>query len=432
MLELKNLVAHLNTLISSRIWLKILIALILGVVAGIGITYLDGIISVGLINTISNWVGFPGRLFLALIQMIVIPLVFASVVLGIGASQSIDQLKKMGLRITIYFLITTTVAVSIGFFVSNFIKPGHEIYLKMRNSGAVKPPPAETLTADVLPIEKIPKILVDLLPQNPLVAMTEGEMLQVVLFAVIIGLSLLSIPKKHSEIIISLLTSVQEICMAVVKWTMKIAPIAVFGLLAEATSKAGITAFIGLTGYVTSVILGLLGILIFYLLIISVFGRMNPFSFLKKIRPVQMLAFSTSSSAAVMPLTLETAEKELKIDPSVSRFVVPLGTTINMDGTALYQGVATVFLAHTAGIDLDGGALILVVLTAIGASIGSPGTPGVGIVILAGLLANLGVPTTGIALILGVDRILDMCRTVVNVTGDLTASVVMEKWLERK
>ena len=142
-----------------------------------------------------------------------------------------------------------------------------------------------------------------------------------------------------------------------------------------------------------------------------------------------MLAFSTSSSAAVMPLTLKTAEEELKIQPSVARFVIPLGTTINMDGTALYQGVATVFLAHTAGMDLNISSLLLIVITAVGASIGSPGTPGVGIVILTGLLTNLGVPTTGIALILGVDRILDMCRTAVNVTGDLTASVVMDRWL---
>ncbi|MCB0362571.1 MAG: dicarboxylate/amino acid:cation symporter [Bdellovibrionales bacterium] len=427
--NIKELVSHLHALINRRIWLKILLALVFGVIVGLILSNQKDSLSPTLFATITSWIGFPGRLFLALIQMIVVPLVFVSVVIGVSSSQSMEQLKKMGIRIGIYFICTTVIAVSIGFIVANIVKPGHEIYLEKKNiASVVEKVPAESKLNPKVPIEKLPDTLINILPQNPMTAITEGQMLQIVLFAIIIGFAILSIPSNQTELLLGLLRSIQEICMAVVKWSMYLAPLAVFGLLAEATAKAGIKAFLGLTGYVSSVLLGLLIVLIFYLFLVYFVGRMKPLEFLKKIRQVQMLAFSTSSSAAVMPLTLQTAEKELKLNPSVSQFIIPLGTTINMDGTALYQGVATIFLAHSAGIDLDLGGLLLVVVTAVGASIGSPGTPGVGIVILTGLLVNLGVPTEGIALILGVDRILDMCRTVINVTGDLTASVVMDRW----
>lgn len=392
-LDPRALVSHLNSLVQKRIWLKILIALFLGVVVGATIKEYQDSFSPLLLNSVINWVGFPGKLFLALIQMIVIPLVFVSVVRGIAASKSIEQLRKLGLRVGIYFILTTAISITIGFSVSSLIKPGHEIHLQKGDTQISSPKPTES---SAVPIDVIPNKLVNLLPQNPLVAMTEGKMLQIVLFAMIVGFAILSIPSSQSEILLNLLASIQEICMAVVKWAMYLAPVAVFGLLAEATAMAGVEALMGMTGYVSSVILGLIGVLLFYLLLVSFIGKQNPIKFLKKIREVQLLAFSTSSSAAVMPLTMETAEKELGVHPTVSRFIIPLGTTINMDGTALYQGVATIFLAHTAGINLDTGSMLLVVITAIGASIGSPGTPGVGIVILAGLLTNLGVPSSGI------------------------------------
>jgi len=217
--------------------------------------------------------------------------------------------------------------------------------------------------------------------------------------------------------------------MQIVSWAMVIAPLAVLGLLAQITMQIGIDALMGMSVYVGTVVLGLILLLGFYLVVLLVVGGVSPFTFLSRVREVQLLAFSTSSSAAVMPLSIKTAEEKLNVQSSTADFIVPLGATINMDGTALYQVVAAVFLTQVFGVELSSGELLLLITTTIGASIGSPSTPGVGIVILATILTNIGVPASGIALILGVDRILDMSRTAINVTGDLTACVVMDKWL---
>jgi Na+/H+-dicarboxylate symporter len=211
---------------------------------------------------------------------------------------------------------------------------------------------------------------------------------------------------------------------------MKLAPIAVFGLICNITMRVGFGAIAGMAAYVGTVAAGLFLLLIFYLLIVWSLGNMSPLKFLKKIGDVQLLAFSTSSSAAAMPLSMATAEKRLAVAPPVARFIVPLGATINMDGTALYQVSATVFLTQVYGVELGFWGLLAVIITTVGASIGTPSTPGVGIVILATILQGVGVPPSGIALIIGVDRILDMSRTTVNVTGDLVASVVMNRLLK--
>jgi Na+/H+-dicarboxylate symporter len=260
----------------------------------------------------------------------------------------------------------------------------------------------------------------------------EREMLQVVLFAVFIGLALVAMPPKQAQPILSLMGSLQEVCMTVVRWAMYIAPFAVFGLLAQITIKVGLDALLGMAVYVGTVILGLLLMIVFYLLIVSFFGRYNPLRFLSAVREVQLLAFSTSSSAAVMPLSMQTAEDKLGVRPSISQFLIPLGASINMDGTALYQAAATVFLAQVYSVELSLPALLLILVTTVGASIGSPATPGVGIVILAMVLSSVGIPASGVALIIGVDRILDMSRTAVNVTGDLTACLVMDRWVGGK
>jgi len=232
--------------------------------------------------------------------------------------------------------------------------------------------------------------------------------------------------------LLDLMDSVQEVCMIVVRWAMLIAPLAVFGLLAQITIKMGLEALLGMAAYVATVLIALLVLLCMYCSIVFAAAKMSPGTFLRKIRSVQLLAFSTSSSAAVMPLSMKTAEEDLNVEPAIVQFLIPLGTTINMDGTALYQGVAAVFLAQAFGIDLSPTAMLLILLTSVGASIGSPATPGVGIVILASILSSVGIPASGIAIILGVDRILDMSRTALNVTGDLTASIVMNRWLGNK
>lgn len=217
--------------------------------------------------------------------------------------------------------------------------------------------------------------------------------------------------------------------MTVVRWAMLLAPIAVFGLILQLTAKLGIDALLGMAVYVLTVLLGLLLLLALYLLIILIVAKRHPLTFLNDIKEVLLLAFSTSSSAAVMPLSIKVAEEKLGVRPSISQFVIPLGATINMNGTALYQGVAAMFLAQVFGIDIGLGGMVLIVITAVGASIGSPATPGVGIVILAMVLDSVGIPAAGIALIMGVDRILDMCRTAINVSGDLVTAKLMDSWV---
>lgn len=213
--------------------------------------------------------------------------------------------------------------------------------------------------------------------------------------------------------------------MVIVKWVLRFAPIAVFGLMADISARVGLKAIVGTGAYVGTVVAGLLVLFAVYLLIILIFARRSPVAFLGQAREALLLAFSTSSSAAVMPLSLQIAENRLNVPSAVSRFVIPLGTTINMGGTALYKAVAAIFLAQVFGIQIGTMGIVLIVMMAVGAAIGSPGTPGVGIVILASILESVGIPSSGIVLILGVDRLLDMCRTVVNVAGDLVACVVI-------
>jgi Na+/H+-dicarboxylate symporter len=257
--------------------------------------------------------------------------------------------------------------------------------------------------------------------------MISGEMLKVVIFALIFGIALVNMNPKRSRPLIELMGSLQDVCMTIVKWAMLLAPLAVFGLMTKLTSQLGLDALLGTSIYVLTVLLGLGLLLLFYLFIIFIVSGIHPKEFLTSARDVQLLAFSTSSSAAVMPLSIKTAEEKFKVRPSIAQFVVPIGATVNMDGTALYQGIATVFLAQVFGVDLALTALLFLIVTIVGASIGSPATPGVGIVILAVALNAIGIPVAGIALILGVDRILDMCRTSINVTGDLTACILMNK-----
>ncbi len=425
--SLRNLSSHLLSLVKGKLWLKVLIGLAAGIGSGLILGEPVTLVSKETAAIIGDWVALPGQIFLTLIQMIVVPLVFASVIRGLAASEDLEQLKKLGSRIVIYFLFTTTVAISIGVGIAILIKPGNYVDGTITESLQKG---AETVEIDPQTEDTeagIPEKIINVLPENPLVSMVEKEMLQVVLFSLILGLALVVMAPEQAKIVLDLLGAIQEICMTVVRWAMLLAPLAVFGLMTRITIKIGLDALLGMAAYVGTVLLGLFILLIFYMLIVSLVGRKNPFAFLNKIRDVQLLAFSTSSSAAVMPLSIETAEEKLKIRPSISQFLVPLGATINMDGTALYQGAATIFLAQVYSVDLGLTALLLIIATAVGASIGSPATPGVGIVILATVLKSVGIPPSGVALIIGVDRILDMSRTMLNVTGDLTACTVMDR-----
>lgn len=421
---------HLTRLVKGRLWLKVLIGMSLGISVGMLIGPTTGWFEADTATTIGNWLALPGQLFLTLIQMIVMPLIFASVVRGLTSSESFEQLRKMGIGVVVYFVLTTTLAIIIGISVAIAIEPGSFVDANsLKITAQASAASASPIQATTPTLSELPQKLVTLLPSNPLSSMVEGQMLQVVLFAMVIGVALVMMSAAQSKPLLELMASLQEVCMTVVGWAMRLAPFAVFGLMAQLTTKIGLHAILGMGVYVGTVLLGLVILMCVYLLLIFLVTREYPFHFLRDTRDVLLLAFSTSSSAAVMPLSIKTAEEKLNVHPSVSQFVIPLGATINMNGTALYQGVATIFLAQVFGVDLSMGALILVIVTAVGASIGSPGTPGVGIIILAMVLETAGIPTAGIVLIIGVDRILDMSRTAVNVCGDLVAAKLMNRWM---
>ena len=429
--SLKNMSDQLRDLLEKKLWLKILISMMLGVFMGLFLGPFGGYVDPVSAEIIGEWIALPGYIFLGLLKMIVVPLVFASIILGVASSQSMSALKKTGLSTAVYFVITTAIATAIGIGMTLYIHPGQYISGDLIESAMGSEVQVESTGLGFDPsILTIPSSLIgSLLPSNPLGAMANGEMLQVVIIAIIIGVALVSLNKDQSTPMVSFLNSLQAVCMIVVKWSMSLAPIAVFGLLTKFTIKLGIDALLGMMVYVGTVLASLLLLMCLNLFIVTVVARYNPFEFLKAIRDVMLLAFSTSSSAAVMPLSIKTAEEKLGVRPSISQFVVPLGATVNMNGTALYQGVATVFLAEVFGIDLGPFQLLVVMVMAVAASIGTPSIPGVGIIVLALILNSVGIPTSGIALIMGVDRILDMTRTAVNVAGDLVACKVMDRWV---
>ncbi len=420
----------LHQLVKVQLWAQILVAMAVGVLTGVALST-DGwhLVSPAAAHRIAEWLALPGQIFLGLIQMIVIPLVMSSLLIGIAANKDADTLKRLGLRVVPYFITTTTIAVMLGLMVVNLITPGDYIdqAVVQANLGS-----QQTAGTQVQPLEQasLPSRIVSIIPTNPLEAALEQSMFQIVVFAILIGIAAVTLAPDRAAPVIDLATAMMDIAMRIVSWAMHLVPYAVFGLLAQITTKVGIDILVGMGVYVLTVLLGLICLMAFYLLLVSMIGRRNPLRFLSDAREVMLLAFSTSSSAAVMPVSIRTAEDKMLLPPAIVRFMVPLGATINMDGTALYQVVAAVFLTQVFGIDLTAGELILLMVTTVGASIGAPSTPGVGIVILASILESFGVPATGIALIIGVDRILDMSRTAVNVTGDLVASTVVNRWLD--
>lgn len=431
---LRRLVTDLERLVDTHLWARVLVGLFAGILLGVLLGPDAGLVAPAYAVPIATWLALPGLLFLALVQMIVVPLVFASVVRGLAGGENVDQLRQLGLRGAAFFIVTTALATVVGLALGSWIAPGRFVDSASLRSSLV---PVESIvsaatdTVAVPTLQRGPELLIGLLPTNPLASMVGGEMLQVILFAFIVGIALVNLAPEKSAPLFDLLGSLQEVSMTVVSWAMRLAPFAVFGLMTRLTSTVGLDVLAGMSVYMLTVLLGLAIMMGLFVALVAAFARIGPRRFLSTIRDVFLLAFSTSSSAAVMPLSIETAEDKLGVDPSVARFLIPLGATINMNGTALYQGVATVFLAQVFSIDLTIGGLAIVVATAVSASIGSPATPGAGIVILAMVLEGVGIPTTGIALILGVDRILDMSRTAVNVTGDLTACVVIQSFSGR-
>ncbi len=417
-------IPEITYLVKKKLWAQVLVALFLGLVLGVALGPEAGIVEPNTAEIITDWLSIPANLFLKIIQMIIIPLIFASIIRGLTSSGSLEQLQKLGVGVAVYFVATTAIALTIGILLVTTIAPGNFIDSSLiRESFGIEN--AESVESAEFSIQDIPQSIVGIIPSNPLASFMSGEMLSIIIFALIIGVSMISLPKQSSKPILDLLESIQKITMKVVSWAMRLAPLAAFGLIAGITSKVGLSALAVIGAYMLTVVVGLFAMILVYVIIIKFFTR-KPLSAFSMMRDAQLLAFSTSSSAAVMPLSIKTAEDKMKIKPKISQFIIPLGATINMDGTALYQIIAVFFLAQLFSIDLGFTTILLISLTALAASIGAPSAPGTGIVILSTILIAAGIPPVAVVLLLGVDRILDMTRTMVNVTGDLTACLFFD------
>ncbi|WIO73152.1 dicarboxylate/amino acid:cation symporter [Porticoccaceae bacterium LTM1] len=423
--SLKNLTGQLDRLISGRLWLKVLIALVLGVVTGILLGPDLGLISSEAVKVITAWLALPGQVFLAVIQMIVVPLVVASIVRGLAVSNDPIALKQNGLIAILFIVISTALAAAIGIVLALNVQPGHFVEAGVLNDASVAPL-TSAATHGFPGFAELPDKVSALIPKNPLDSMASGEMLQVILFAAVLGAAMLSIPAQKSKPLFDLMGALQEVSLRIVSWAMLLAPIAVFGLITRLVANLGIEVLAGMAVYVATVVVGLIIIAILYLIVAKLTLTQSLRQFFSNVRELLLLAFSTSSSAAVMPITMQVVEDKLQVRTEIARFLVPLGATINMAGTAMYQGIATVFLAQVFNVELSFVSYLFIVTMAVAASIGSPATPGAGIVILSMVLEGVGIPAVGVALILGVDRILDMFRTSVNVLGDVVACTTVQ------
>ena len=415
--RVRDLQWEVRSWVGARLWAQVLLGLLLGIVAGAALSPEADWVSRSTAVSAGAWLAVPGRLFLAIIGMVLIPLVMVSIIKGMLGGGSMAQLKSVGLRLLVFVTLTTGIGAGLGVGLGQWIAPG----AALAEADAFTP----AQVAARPPTPDLPSLIVNLVPANPQAALAERDMLAIVVLSLFLGAAALVADRKKTAPFLGALDGLLEISMTLVKWAMYLAPWAVFGLLADVIARSGLGAVASLTSYVLTVLAGLLALMVFYLVVIALFARRHPLQFLKDIASVLLLAFSTSSSAAVIPLSIDTAVRQLHVPESVANFTIPLGATINMAGTALYQAVAVCFLAQMSGVVLSPESLATIVITLIVTSIGAPGTPGVGIVILSNIVAGFGIPTAGIALILGVDRLLDMFRTTVNVTGDLTVSVLL-------
>jgi len=396
---------------------KIMIALISGVVVGIGLTFTSS----DFFSVIDTYVLDPvGQIFLNLIMMIVVPIVFVSIILGTAGMGDPKKLGKIGLQTISFYLVTTAIALMIGLGVGFLLKPGTAGVFEVDNNYEAQeaPPIMETL--------------VNIIPENPLEALASGDMLQIIAFALFIGVALAILGKKVSGIY-QLVEQANEIFIYLVNVIMKTAPYGAFALIASAIGNSGLDALGSMAMYMVSVILALiLHASITYSLAIKMLGKGSPIKFFKEFFPAMSLGFSTSSSNAALPVAMQIAQEKLGVKKSISSFVQPLGSTINMDGTGIMQAVATVFISQVYGVPLGLTEILLIILTATLASVGTAGVPSVGLIMLAMVLQQIGLPVEGIALIIGVDRILDMIRTSVNMTGDAACAYIISERDKRK
>jgi len=413
---MKNLALH---------W-KIIIGMVLGVAYGLIAN------QIGWISFTNDWIKPWGTIFVNLLKLIAVPLVFASLIKGVASLSDISRLSHIGGKTITFYLASTIIAITIGLFLVNSVQPGNtfseEKRMELKETYASKVGAKIDVATNVK--EEGPlQFVVDMVPSNFMAASSNNRnMLQVIFFAILFGIAMVMLPKEKTTYVKGFFDGVNDIILQIVDIIMLMAPYGVFALLGGLVVDFGGSAdlFIALGMYSITVIIGLLiMILVIYPIILKSFTKVKYVDFFKAISPAQMLAFSTSSSAATLPVTMERCEEHLGVSEEVSSFVLPLGATINMDGTSLYQAVAAVFIAQAFGYDLDLAAQLTIVLTATLASIGAAAVPGAGMVMLVIVLSAIGIDPEGIALIFAVDRILDMMRTVVNVTGDATVATIV-------
>lgn len=407
---------------TQKMYAPILIAMIAGALFGFMVD-----------PKVTDWLNPIGEIFIRLLKMIIIPLVFASLIIGVLSLGDLKKIGRIGGKTLIYFTITTMLALVVGLFLANIIRPGEYVSEKAKTQYQ------QEYQKDVqTKIEKksevnLKNLILETIPTNPIKAMADGNMLAIIFFAILFGIMLTTVAKEKRDTLHKALDAVNDAMVAMVMGIMKLAPIGVFCLMAATSAKIGLSVFAALLMYVIVVLIGFaLHIVIVYGPLLWCFGRMSLWDFLKKVWTVELVAFSTSSSSATLPLTLRCTEEDLKVPKDVSSFIVSLGCTINMNGTALYLGVATLFVAQVYNIPLTWEQQAMVLLVATASAIGTPGIPGGSIVFLSLILEMVNIPAVGLALVIGVDRLLDMFRTTMNVMGDMTAAVCVNATEKQK
>lgn len=410
---------------------KILIGMALGVIFGLIMSYV-----IGGAQFVGDYIKPFGTIFINLLKLIAVPLILASLIKGVSDLKDISKLSQMGGRTIVTYLLTTLTAVTIGLVLVNIIQPGKSISVDTRqelveaySSDTKAKQMAAAKQKEAGPLEPLVKVV----PSNIfLAASNNSNMLQVIFFALFFGIGMILLPVKKVKPVKKFFDSFNEIILKLIDLIMLAAPYGVFALLAALVVEApSLELFKALGLYAITLLLGLAIMIVVYIIIVRVFTKKKTSFFMRGIAPAQLLAFSTSSSAATLPVTMECVEDNLGVDEEVASFVLPIGATINMDGTSVYQGVAAVFIAQAFGLDLSLSAQLGIVFTATLASIGTAAVPSAGIVMLVIVLAQAGIPEAGLALIFAIDRPLDMCRTVVNVTGDAAVSMLVAKSIKK-
>lgn len=394
---------------------QIFISLIIGIVVGILIHYFmpeghfrDDILIEGIFYTI-------GQVFIRLMQMLVVPLVFFSIADGCRNLGDTETLGKVGVRIVAFYICTTALAIFLSLMLARVINPGKGMNLSLG---------ANEFEVDSGEEFSISKTILNFVPTNPIGALANGEMIQIIIFAVIVGLLIASMEDRLMTLG-NVVTEMNDLMMGMTMWVMKLAPIGVFFLITRTFASLGYDVIISMLSYMATVLGGLaVQLILVYMILLAAFTRVNPINFLKKFAPVMTFAFSTASSNATVPVNIKTLE-EMGVDRKISSFTIPLGATINMDGTAIMQGVAVVFIANAYNIDLTAADFATVILTATIASVGTAGIPSVGLITLSMVLQSVGLPVEGIAMIMGIDRILDMARSAINISGDASGTIIV-------